>query len=414
MRSAKVLVLTAIVVCLLTAQLLGAPWTHPASGLQDRSAPAVAVPNGAAHETPAGPAPAAPPRNITTANVTVTTALSSYTVLAYGPVPVQFQLTVANATITPQNVTLWVDVTDAVTSKVCENLSLESLVTNDSNVSQNASRVLVTSFEIGNGTINATAMEAACPTITSDAANFVVGAKVDGNVKPFNGQNVTTTSDVSPFISHGTNITISTTPGSRLIFGLPTETLNFGPAAALQTYNMSATYTGQYVGRVALTVYSASEVRGTRSVLLSANLAQVNGKPAYALWYEPRGGVYPYTLQLFTPYDVLTTSGVLAVTNTSSVYYNTTNYDPQGIGGLSPAASAAMLLVVGLVVGFLVMFAVSRWMRPPSGEAAPKQWSGTSGTPPAAGGAQTCTFCGRSFPTPEELAAHAKSEHGVE
>jgi len=66
------------------------------------------------------------------------------------------------------------------------------------------------------------------------------------------------------------------------------------------------------------------------------------------------------------------------------------------------------------VVGFLVMFAVGRWMMAPPSGGGPKQWAGSEKGPTPSAGGNTCTFCGRSFGSPEELAAHAKSEHGVE
>jgi len=57
-----------------------------------------------------------------------------------------------------------------------------------------------------------------------------------------------------------------------------------------------------------------------------------------------------------------------------------------------------------MIVAFLLGRAVTS--RAPAQPA--QAWSGT--TAPAA---NTCSTCGRSFATPEELAAHAKSEHGM-
>jgi hypothetical protein len=404
-------VLAAVLICVLTAGVLGGSvWFAPESS----PGHAFAATTVAERAPPGGALPPLP-KNVTTANVTVSSSLPGYTILPVASQTVDFSLNVTNATITPQNVTLWVEVTDSVTSVVCKNISLEYLVTNVSNISNASSRFMTAAFGVNASGLAESTLLGACPGITADTADFVVSAFVRGNVKPIDGTNVSTNSNVSPLVVKGVNTTVDTTPGTALIFAEPTENLTFANSATLDTYDLSANYTGQYVGRVALTVYSATVVGGSRSVLLSANLVQVRGHEPVATWYEPHGGNYPYTLQLFTPYAVVNTSGVIAVTNASYVYYNTTNYDPRGLAGLDPAASSALLLIAGLVVGFVVMFAVARWALAPAGGAAPKQWSGSEGGPTTpAGGAQTCTFCGRSFPTPEELAAHAKSEHGVE
>jgi len=405
MTSPRILLLGLVIGCLLISGIwAGAASTVPSKASERVNAP-VGQLGGLARAPHAG-AVAFPPPPHTTANLTVVTVLPTYTILPEGAVPIDFYLNVTNASISPANVTLWVNVTDSVTGVICQNISLESLVLNHSGTSA------AYEYDLGASTIGSeAALATKCPKITSEAVEFVFTARVDGNVSPIFGQNFTTSSNVS-FLD---GLVYSSTPGTSLVFAEPTETLGFANSATLNTYDLSANYTGQYVGRVALTVFSATLVGGSRTVLLAANLVRVAGVSPVAAWYEPRGGNYPYTLQLFTPYEVLNTSGVLAVTNATSLYYNTTNYDPHGLAGLDPAASAAMLLVVGLVVGFIVMWAVARWvLRPPAAENAPKQWSGAQGSPTPASGGQTCTFCGRIFATPEELTAHAKTEHGVE
>ncbi len=329
----------------------------------------------------------------TSASVIVWNVLPTYTVLPQGGAPVDFFLVVANASISPANVTLWANVTDTVSHVVCQNVSLETLVapTNLTNVSY--------SFNVSSDLLgNLTTLEATCPAVASDPVAVVISARVDGTAAPINGTVVTATSDDT-----------GTTPSTSLIFALPTESLSFSTTPTLHTYNFSATYTGQYVGRVQLTVYSAVVVGGTRSIVLAASLLTTGSTPTVAAWYEPYGGNYPYTLQLFTPYANVSSSGIIALTNASSIYYNTTSQTVQGFGGMDPAVSGTVLLLVGFVVGALATFGASLLMRRP-GAAAPQAWEAKGG----AAGATTCSVCGRSFASADELASHRKSEHGME
>ncbi len=408
------LVLVAVVGLLTVATLVGfgplaAPTSHTADPISDAAGARLALVH------PSGPVPSAS-GNVTNASVNVTSTLPTYTVLPEGPVPVDFTLNVTSATITPQNVTLWADVEDELTGALCENLSLESLVTNNSNLSNLSSQFLNTSFNVSSSTMNATSLLLHCPGVLTDPVEFVVRAAIQGNVPPINGTNITANSNTTFEFDLTTAawVEIDTTPATSLVFSEPTENLLFSESRSTYTYNLSAAYTGQYVGRVALTVYSSTEVHGTRSVLLSKSLLAVGGVEPVISWYEPTGGNYPYTLQLFTPYTNVTTSGILAINNASYVYYNSTSNVVKGLGGLSPAASDTVLLLVGLIIGFVVMFVVARWLLGPgAGGPAPKQWSGPEGKAPS-GASNTCSFCGRTFGSPEELAAHAKSEHGVE
>ena len=95
------------------------------------------------------------------------------------------------------------------------------------------------------------------------------------------------------------------------------------------------------------------------------------------------------------------------------VWENTTTYNNHTggsggytlIGGVGPAATAALLMVVGLIVGMIVAFVIGRMMTSPS--ASPAQpWSGTKGS-------NECSVCHQTFASEQELKDHAKSAHGM-
>lgn len=336
-----------------------------------------------------------PAANTTTVSVKVTSSLPSYTLLPLGPVAVTFSISVTHGTITPANVTLWANVTDVVSQTVCTKVDLDSLVTpvNGSGASYSFD---LTTANVGNLTHDSIA----CPGIANDSVDIVVGATVDGTGAPTNGTVATSDSNAT-----------STTPGTYLIFAVPENQLVFAPASASYTYNLSSDYSGQYVGRVSLTIYSSSEVNGNRSVVFSAALLWLHGVRTVAAWYEPHGGTYPYTLQEFTPYDNVTTQGVVEVANVTPVYYNSTTYHNQSfLGSLGPAGGGALLLVAGFVAGAVIALLVGRSLGRSGPATPPSAWK--SDQTPAS--SNTCSLCGKSFGTPEELAAHGKSEHGLD
>lgn len=83
---------------------------------------------------------------------------------------------------------------------------------------------------------------------------------------------------------------------------------------------------------------------------------------------------------------------------------NTTSYSL--IPGLGAAGSATLLFLVGLFVGLVAAWSVSRAMYKPK----------VSGPVPASTEAQIrpeCPVCHEMFPTENELKQHSKSAHGI-
>jgi hypothetical protein len=206
------------------------------------------------------------------------------------------------------------------------------------------------------------------------------------------------------------------TPDGFVTFVFLTQHLSLTPISPLSStvplgnVTFSASYTGQFIFIANLTVFSPTVAK---LVIFYANmLKSPSGTPASALWTPAAAGAYPISWALVTIYGAsiyLNSTLTVKAAGGGNVYTNTTTWhNGTGVLGLSAAVGGTTLLLVGLIVGMIVAFLLGRAVtsRAPSQPA--QAWSGT--TAPAA---NTCSTCGRTFATPEELAAHSKSEHGM-
>jgi len=322
--------------------------------------------------------------------VTQETPLTTYTQL---PAVFQFSLSTTNASILTTNSQLWLNITDFTTSTVCDSFSLDSAIYNVSGAQvwyrtvpdwgTTAAATWALTLTAGM-IVNTTA----CPNFDKDPMIVTVAGVV---TDPMNG-----TSSSAP------------TQETSFVYVTPTSMLHASNTpAAPTTFTIYANYTAQYVGRVQLSVYNP--VNGL--VTFSANLAWTGTTPTTVTWIETVAGAYPYTLSVYTAVGVYNTSGVLNVLPSGSTYYNSTTWvNSTLISGLSSSAAGTILLIVGLLIGMIVAMVVGRMV-----------WGGPKTVPPAqpwaqqpAAAANTCSVCGKSFGTPEELAAHSKSEHGMQ
>jgi hypothetical protein len=307
--------------------------------------------------------------------VAIQTTFSTYTVL---PVNLIFTVSTVNATFNATYGQLWLNITDTITTTQCTSNSLSGLLSDSYAPTQYFGLVLDTSY-FTNATV-------ACPDLLSDTGSVSISAVVNA------GANGT----VSGSDAKSTSFVLST----------PTSLLKVGPTAGLPTtYTLSAVYTAQYVGRVQLSIFTP-----TGGLAFSTNLRWNGTTPTTATWLEATPGLYPYTLSVFTAFGTYNSTGSIAVSASTPVYYNSTQWvNTSFIPGLSSGAAGTILLVVGLVIGMIVAMVVGRLVwggAKPAGPAQP--WS----QKPAA--TNTCSVCGQSFTTPEELAAHSKSEHGMQ
>jgi len=301
--------------------------------------------------------------------VSISTSFGTYTVL---PAPLIFSVSVTGASAAPgPNASVWLNVTDVATSKLCVSNDLSGDL---SGASPAYFGLTLTSDMVVNTT--------ACPSFGGDVASLSVTASF---WDPTNGTGNGTASEQTSFVY---------VPVTSQL-GVVTS------ASSPSTFQLSATYTAQYVGRVALSVYNPK----TLLVTFTANL-----KTGSVNWTQTIPGAYPYTLSVFTAFGTFNSTGVISVIPPGSTFYNSTTWvNSTLISGLSSSAAGTILLIVGLLIGMIVAMVVGRMV-----------WGGPKTVPPAQPWAQkpaaanTCSVCGQSFSTPEELAAHSKSEHGMQ
>jgi hypothetical protein len=179
---------------------------------------------------------------------------------------------------------------------------------------------------------------------------------------------------------------------------------------------VSVAYNAQYVTSVTLNIYSGV------TLVFSQSFFQSNGLTVSHVWIEGTAGVYNTSVVVVTTYQTFYTNGTITVTPAGgsggggTVYQNTTTYvnktsgnSPIGYFGLSPPASGTLFLLIGLIIGILVALVAARMMMSDSAAKPAQPWSDSKGD-----AANTCSVCGKSFGSADELAAHAKSEHGMQ
>lgn len=321
--------------------------------------------------------PAAVPSAGVTTAVSILSHFTNYTILPY---TMEIHIAVTGASIAT-NASLWVTVTDVVTSKYCTTGSLNFTVADG--------------FTFYNLSLNPVTMGgvtfANCPTIESDPVilNATVLAINNSTGTPVSNMTWTTVE---------TSLVYAPLSVSLLI---PTGDVGAG------NISLVAQYSAQYVQSVRMLIYSTSGA----ALLFNSSLQWPNSvSPAVGIWFESAPGVYPFHLVITTNYGSFTRLGNITVLapGGGTVYSNTSTWTNASIfSGVSGAVSGTILLVVGLIVGMIVALVVGRSIMRPAAVAPAQQWQ------PGAAPANTCSVCGKSFATPEELKEHAKTEHGI-
>jgi hypothetical protein len=343
-------------------------------------------------------------QNNSTASTNFVGAITSYsvkfdpsgpTVKLYSHIPfeVNYTLSVQNATIDPTNVSMYATITNALTG-FQQSMFAVPTVTGVSSYS----------FWVNDANLSCASYDPTCQGITG-SFHISVGISVSGYNAPTYGT-----------IASGPNV-VNTTDRLHLVsfltVPLTAELLSpISPAASTGNITFSATYTGQFILSANITVYSPAQAG---LAIFTANmLKSVSGIPASVVWDALSPGTYPYTLNVTTLYKAYVSQSYTITISTSgggTTYVNSTawqNKTNTGVLGLSAAGGGTLLLLVGLIVGLIVAMLLGRavYARPPTAPA--QQWEAK----PAAA-ANTCSVCGKSFATPDELQAHSKSEHGM-
>ncbi len=368
---------------MLTLALVGmlAVYTAPAELRGAAHAPTVgaSAPAAASHLARASNShPSVAPAATATVAVSIATTFTTYTVL---PVSLVFSVSVTNSVISTANTSLWLNITDTVTSTTCVSNNITSLVSDTAAPTAYYFVTLNSAYF--------TNYSKACPTFLGDGGSLNIAAVENGQANGVVGTNATAL--------------------TSFVLETPSSLLNVLPiTGSLTTYSLYANYTAQYVGKVQLSIYGAAG-----AVIFTTNLAWNGSKVTTAVWTEATQGVYPYTLTVFTAYGGFNSTGSVSLLPTTTTYTNTTSWTNTTLwGNLSPGTAGTILLIAGLLIGMIVALAVGRmvWGGPKAPGPAQPWTDKKSETMPAA---NTCSVCGRSFDTPEELAAHSKSEHGM-
>jgi hypothetical protein len=365
------IVAVGLLVAMVVAAIFGAAlFSAPHAGA--RNAPA------ASHSTNLGTMvrPAAAP-SAASATVSILTNLGKYTIL---PQNLELKIVITGSSI-KTNTSLWVTVTDNVTGAYCQTGSLN--------------QTMKAGFTYYNLSLNAVSMGGVaftnCPFIQSDQVIF------DAVVTTVNNTTGTPSSSMDSVLS----------PATALVY----QPLNVGlllPESAVGAGNVSivAAYTDQYVDTVQINV-----THGGTSVFTASMKWANPTTPAVGVWFVSSPGIYPYALTITTAYGTLTVNGNFTVLSPGggTVYQNSSTWKNASIfPGLTGAVSGTILLVVGLILGMIVALVVGRSLMRPASVAPAQQWQPGGATP-----ANTCSVCGKSFGTPDELKEHAKTEHGM-
>ncbi len=163
-------------------------------------------------------------------------------------------------------------------------------------------------------------------------------------------------------------------------------------------------YNGSFVNGANITVYSGTTVVFYQGVYSPGTPNQAQ---AFAVtWEVAVPGTYNVVLALSAPYGSYSTNETVKVFSSSSTtYVNKTSYSL--IPGFGAGGSAAVLLVVGLIIGMIAALLVARSMFA-TGKPGPAQpWTETKKP------TLECSVCHQTFPTEDELKEHAKTQHGI-
>ena len=377
-----------LVAVFMVVGLVGASFSGQLHSMAGQTAKPSAVAPVAKSQAPVSTKASAHPSAVTlTTKFTAPSPWPAYNLL---PLEVNFSITVTGAVISAANTTVLVNVSDyTVTSGYP--LYLPTLITSTM-MSVKTSQVSYT-FNVTHSTLLCN--NNACTGLAQDEYGVSVFVGV------VNGTASNNTTMTKTFF-------VITTP---LVASLISPTP--GAAVSVGNVTISVAYLGSWIAGAQMSlVYTATGV----TVFSKSFVELTPGIPVTATWYVGQVGTYNYSIDITTVYAPNSHyyNGTLTViTKGGTVYQNLSKWSNTTlISGLSGAAAGTMLLVVGLIVGMIVALVLARAVMGRPAQAPPQPWESKPGT--AAAAPNTCSVCGKSFATPEELAAHGKSEHGMQ
>ena len=320
------------------------------------------------------------------ATVIITNAPTAYWLLPY---TLSWTITPVNITIGPTNTWMSVSVSDITGSGHCVQNHNCPLVANLSANASVASGVTAYSMSITNDALTAGGYNGGV--LPSDQFLLQVWVALNNGVN-----NITTGAARQPFLVPGN-------PVGGFVAPLP--------GAALSTGNVTlgVNYTGSYIRGATITVYEGTDASGKvvyqQGVFIPGSGLRI--AISNVIWYVATAGTYFETLNISTPFGAFIFSQTLTVVPAGiTVYQNQSSWSNQSIwGGVAPGTVAALLLVVGLVIGMIVALALGRSMWGSPKPAPAQAWQAKS--------TNECSVCHQTFATDAELKDHQKTAHGM-
>ena len=327
------------------------------------------------------------PTTVSGTFTSVCTTTCSPTFSAYMPLPftVNYTLSVVNAPITPATTTIVVNVNDVSAGAVLSSTPVTPIAGQTQYV-----------FSVNAATLACNT--ASCGGLPQDEFGITVTVAVNGASGPTNGSMAGVVDSQSFFL-------IPTPLSASLVSPAA------GSSVSIGNVTVSVAYLGSWVAGSVLNIYSS-----TNALVYSHGFVELTpGVPVSGTWFIGQAGTYSYSIVMTTVYLPTThyfNGTISVISKGGTVYQNTSKYSNQSaISGLSGAAAGTILLVVGLIVGMIVALVLARAVMGRPAAAPPQPWESKPG---GAAAPNTCSVCNKSFSTPEELAAHGKSEHGMQ
>ncbi len=322
------------------------------------------------------PMPSAVQKSAPAGSVVITSVVPIYTTLPY---TLRYSITVANVTARAQNVSMSVAVTYTVDGAIIANNSIPFNASTPLQYSVVIDQTFLTGWCTPNCYANGLLVEG--PYL------FSVWLSVKNSTNPGLPTSITSASASTELAAHP--------PTGRFLTPQPNAAVAYG------TVTISGEYNGSFVNSANITVASAGKAIFFQGVL--SPQAIPNQQEGFAVVWSATTGAYLLTLTLGTPYGARSVSENFTVkAPTPPTYYNTTGFQ---LGSLGPAATGALLIVVGLIVGEITGLVVARLRPGARTRLAPK--------PVAVPPANECSMCHEVFGSPEALKEHTQSQHGL-
>jgi hypothetical protein len=182
-----------------------------------------------------------------------------------------------------------------------------------------------------------------------------------------------------------------------------------GTTVPYGTLTISGEYNGSFVRSANVSIYNAGSSTPVFVQGVLSPQATPNQQEAFSFDWTATTGSYVITLWLGAPYGTRSVSeNVTVASPVPAAHYNTTGFS---LDGMSPGATGALLIVVGIAIGEVTGLLVARFRSASRSAAAAAPAAVPAAV--AAGPSNECPVCHEVLASPEEMKEHAKTLHGL-